>query len=61
MIPKKVQGKPLDLWKFVMEAWLAVGSLNKTITASLIALWFVLRQPLFCRKRYGICCVSEWA
>ena len=59
MIPKKVQGKPLDLWKFVMEAWLAVGSLNKTITASLIALWFVLRQPFFCRKNDVTSYVSE--
>ena len=29
---------------------LQLGSLEKTVRASLIALWFVLRQPFFCRK-----------
>ena len=51
---------PSQWRKFVIDLWLIshlkLGSLEKTVS-SLIALWFVLRQPFFCRKNYII---NEW-
>ena len=46
------------LTKFVKEAPIGEGSLEKTVRAFLIALCFVLREPFFCRKNDVTCHVS---